>query len=99
MVPCSMPVGTALKPAASARRITSGRQRGGGNVDFAKRLGQQRVAHRAADDPRLLAGAVEHGQQILERRLLQPRGVEARQDLRHLVSPGTNRPSSIRAGT
>ena len=83
-----------LSPADHLRR-----QRGGGNVDFANRLGQHRVAHRAADHTRLLAAAVEHGQQVPERRLLQPRGVEATQDLRHLVSPGTNRPSSIRAGT
>ena len=60
MVPCSMPVGTGLKPAAVARRITSSRNRGGGDVEFVDRLAEQRVAHRAADHARLLAVAIEH---------------------------------------
>src|SRR5262245_33089850 len=75
------------------------RQRGRGHVDLADRLAEQRIAHRAADDARLLAGAVERGEQVAQRRLLEPWGIDATADLGHLVSPGTNRPSSVWAGT
>ncbi len=74
------------------------RMRGGGDVDVAERLAEQRIAHRAADHARLLAGAVERAEKIAKRRRSQPCGIEAAQDLRHLVSPGTNWPSSIWAG-
>ena len=83
-MPCSIPVGTALKPAA--------------NIDIAERLAEQRVAHRTADDARLLAGPVEHGQEIRQVARLQPCGIEPTQDLCHLVSPGTKWPSSMWAG-
>ena len=36
------------------------RDRGGGDVEFADRLAEQRIPHRAADHARLLAVAVEH---------------------------------------
>ena len=88
-VPCSMPVGTALKPAACSAAHHLGRQRGGGDVDVAERHAEQRVAHRAADDARLLAVAVEHGEQIRQAGRLQPFGIEPTRDLCHLVSPGT----------
>ena len=61
-VPCSMPVGTLLMPAALARRITSS-----GNAVVAISISptgivQQRVADRAADHARLLAVAIEQFQ-------------------------------------
>ena len=55
IVPCSMPVGTVLKPAASARRDRFLGQRRRRDVDIGDGLAEQRVAHRAAGDPRLLA--------------------------------------------
>ena len=73
-VPCSMPVGTGLKPAASSADHFR-RQRGGGDVDFADRHAEERIAHRAADHARLLAVAVEHGQQPRQRLLPQPSGI------------------------
>jgi hypothetical protein len=60
------------------------------------RLAQDGVAHRPADDTRLLAGRVEHGEEIAQRRLSQPGDVEAS---RQFVLPGTNWPSSMWAGT
>ena len=75
-------------------------QRRGGDVDVAVRLAEQRVAHRAADDARLLAVAVEHGEQPRKRPLAQPAGIEPARRFGHLVCPGTNTPSSsIWAGT
>ena len=50
------------------------RHGGGGDVDLADRLAEQRVAHRAADHARLLAVAVEHVEQPRQRALAQPRG-------------------------
>ncbi len=47
----------------------------GGDVEFADRLAEQRVAHRAADHARLLAVAVEHREQPRQRALAQPRGI------------------------
>src|SRR5262249_48036743 len=75
------------------------RQRGGGDVDVAVRLAAERVAHRAAAHAGLRAVAVKGGEKVAQRRLSQPCGVEAAPPLRHLVSPGTNWPSSIWAGT
>jgi hypothetical protein len=76
-----------------------GREHGGGDVDVAVRLADERIAHRAADDAGLLAIAVERGEKVAQRRLSQPRGIESAPRLRHFVSPGTNWPSSIWAGT
>ena len=42
---------------------------------------------------------IERGENIAQRRLSQPGGIEAAPRLRHFVSPGTNWPSSIWAGT
>src|SRR5262249_44661228 len=77
------------------------RQHGGGDVDVAVRLADERIAHPAADNAGLLAlaVAVERGAKVTQRRLSQPCGIEAAPPLRHLVSPGTNWPSSIWAGT
>ena len=63
-VPWSMPVGTALKPAACGAARHLGGQRRGRDVDIAVRQAEQRVAHRAADHARLLAVAVEHREQV-----------------------------------
>ena len=57
------------------------------------RQAEQRVANRAADDARLLAVAVEHGEQIGERLFLQQGKIG------HFVVPGTSLPSSMCAGT
>ena len=48
------------------------RQGGGGDVDVADRLAQQRIAHGAADHARLLAVAVEHVEQPGQRTFAQP---------------------------
>ena len=68
--------------------------RRGGDVDVAVRLAQQRVAHRAADDARLLAVAAEHGEELRERLLTQPSSIQPARRFGHLVCPGTNTPSS-----
>ena len=81
------------------------RHRGGGDVDLVRRQAEQRVAHRAADHARLLAVAVEHGEQPRQRAGGKPRLVElaigAAFVPRHylFVLPGTNLPFSICAGT
>ena len=67
MVPCSMPVGTGLKPAAATRLTTSS-----GTAVVATSISStvkpmQRVAHRAADHARLLAVAIEHAEQARQR--------------------------------
>ena len=69
-----------------------------GDIDVAVRFAEQRVAHGTADDASLLAARVEHCEQSGKRRLLQPFGLEVPRHVGHLVSPGTNWPSSIRAG-
>ncbi len=85
-----MPVGTGLKPAAVARRITSCGDRGGGDVEFMDRLAEQRVPHRAADHARLFAVAVEHLEQARQRAFAQPRGVfqATERRLAHRTSSG-----------
>ncbi len=94
-VPWSMPVGTALKPAAVGAAHHLLRQRRGGDVDVAMRQAEQRVAHRAADHARLLAVAVEHGEQGARAAVRRSHGgVEL-----HFVVPGTSLPFSICAGT
>jgi len=76
-----------------------GRGHGSGDIDVAVRLADESVAHRAADDAGFLAVALERGENAAQRRLSQPFGIEAAPSLRHFVSPGTNCPSSIWAGT
>ena len=71
-VPCSMPVGTGLKPAAAGAADHLVGNGGGGDIDLADRLAEQRVAHRAADHARLLAVAIEHREQPRQRALAQP---------------------------
>ena len=73
-----------------------------GDVDFLDQQSDQRVTHRAADRARLLAVAVEHGQQARQRAALKPGGIGKRargRTARHLTRPGTNFPFSICAGT
>ena len=76
-----------------------GREHRSGDIDVAVRLADEGVAHRAADDAGLLAVTLERGENVAQRRLSQPFGIEAAPLLRHFVSPGTNCPSSIWAGT
>ena len=101
-VPCSMPVGTGLKPAAVTRLTTSSGTAVVATSISAIGMPMQRIAHRAADHARLLAVAVEHAEQARQRARAQPRraGEPARGRAgRHLVCPGTNLPFSICAGT
>ena len=72
------------------------RLRRGGDVNIAVRLPKDGVTHRAADHTRLLAGSLERGEEVAQRRLSQPGNVEAS---RQFVLPGTNWPSSMWAGT
>ena len=74
------------------------RQRRGRDIDVAQRHAEQRVAHRAADDARLLAVAVERREQVRERGLAQP-GRRSLVDAGHFIVPGTSLPFSICAGT
>ena len=75
---------------------------GGGDVDFADRLAEQRIAHRAADHARLLAVAIEHREQPRQRALAQPgRVLEQQRRVAHRTTrPGMKLPcSSTWAGT
>ena len=97
-----MPVGTVLKPGRAVRALDDGLgQRGGGEIDLRDRPSEKRVAHRAADDARLLAVAVEDIQEAAERRaraagLPEPASVEA---LPSLEMSRTRAPFSICVGT
>ena len=76
-VPCSMPVGTALKPAASARRITSG-----GSAVVAMSIspsGSPSSALRTAPPTTRASSPARSStaSRSLERRFLQPCGIEA----------------------
>ena len=74
-----------------ARHDLGGR-RGRGDVDIARRRAEQHVAHRAADDARLLAAAV---QQLQHAPRAGPRQQRARVRRVHSILPGTSRPFSI----
>jgi hypothetical protein len=75
---------------------------GGGEVEIAGRLTEQKVAHRPADEPRLLAVGVEQRQGAGERWRLQ-RGEIGEPAVfereRHSKRPGTMTPFSRWAGT
>src|SRR5262249_48945472 len=101
----AVPAGRAVERGAARRRRADGgeagrldpadhfgREHGGGDVDVAVRLADERIAHRAADDAGLFAVTVERGEKVAQRRLSQPCGIEAAPRLRHFVSPGTNWP-------
>ena len=62
-VPCSIPVGTGLKPAAVTRFTTSSGTAVVATSISAIGISEQRVSHGAADHARLLAVAIEHRQQ------------------------------------
>src|SRR5262249_12526957 len=74
-------------------------QRGGGDVSITVRFTEERVTHRAADDSGLLALPVERSEDVAQRRLAQPCGIQPAACLRHFVPPGTKRPSSRWAET
>ena len=76
-----------------------GRQRRGRDVDVAMRDAEQRVAHRAADDARLLMVAVEQRKKLRKRPLAQPRRADPLVDAGHFTIPGMSLPFSICAGT
>ena len=101
-VPCATPVGAKPKPAALRARHHHLGRRGRGEIEIAGRLAQQQVAHRAADQPRLLAVAVEQRQRAasggrLQRRRDRRAGRRAAQA--HSNRPGTMTPFSRWAGT
>src|SRR5262249_7841850 len=76
------------------------RQRGGRDIDLARRQTEQRVAYRAADDARLLAVAIEHRQELRQRILRQPCPLAELYRVGHRrMAPGTNFPFSMCAGT
>src|SRR5690606_1853389 len=79
-------------PAAPDRLL---RQGGGGKVDIARRLAEQEVTHRAANDARLLAIAIERRQKAGQRGLSQETRDVASPVPGHLKRPGTRTPFSI----
>ena len=79
--------------------------RGGGReVEIERRLAEREIAHRAADEARLLAPAVERLERSRERALPERRQIlelsarQTRKD-RHSNRPGTRTPFSTCAGT
>ena len=94
-----MPVGISF----AARRRNAPhdvfRQRGCRHIDFGHRKPKQGVAHRAADDARFFAVAIEQLQQVGDFALSKPGGITQMRRVRHRVVPGTNLPPSICAGT
>ena len=80
------------------------RQRGGGEVEIADRRAEREVAHRAADQPRLFAVAVQRGERAGEPAGLEqatvgePPVAQAGQGA-HSIRPGTSTPFSTWAGT
>ena len=108
-MPCSIPVGTALKPASSARRVTSFGNGCRGEIDLRDRQAHQRVAHGAADDARLFTVAIERiehfrdvplAEQMLERGARPCVDAGRRHGFAAGASkpPGTRRPFSRCAG-
>ena len=77
-----------------------GRERGRGDVDVARRMPEQHVAHRPADHARLLAVTIERRQQLRQRTVPQPpRLAQARRFAHRFIAPGTNFPFSMCAGS
>src|SRR5262249_61808584 len=74
------------------------RQRRSRDIEVFQRLTEQRVADRAADNARLLALAIEHGEHAGERAVAKPGHVEAALCRGHFglgtVRPGTKLPFS-----
>jgi hypothetical protein len=99
--------GHRLEPCRFGAADHLGRQRRGGDVDLARMLAEKRVAHGPADRARLLAIAVEHGEEARQRPAREPgrlREVPVGAPgggiaLAHWVVPGTSLPFSICAGT
>ena len=69
------------------------------DIDIAMRDAEQRVAHRAADDARLLMIAVEKRKQLRKLALFEPGRTNPLIDAGHFTIPGTSLPFSICAGT
>ena len=94
-----MPVGTVFSPARFARALDDVRRRRGGEIDLDDRPVEKCVAHRTADDARLLAVSVEQSQHATERLAFQQcasRIVVEREG--HSKCPGTRTPFSICEG-
>ena len=94
-----MPVGIALPAGRLDAAHHLLRQRRRRHVDLVDRQIQQGVAHRAADDARFFAVAIEKREQARDLALLEPGRVAQMRVRRHRVVPGTNLPFSICAGT
>ena len=79
-------------------------RRGGREVEIDRRLTKRQIAHRAPDEPGLLALSVERFERSRERALpeqrqvLEPSVIETRKRV-HLNRPGTRIPFSTCAGT
>ena len=102
-VPCATPVSATLNPASRARRMTSSGRGGGREVEIDRRLAEREIAHRAADEPGLLALAVERFERSRERALLEERlilelSVRKTRKRDHSKRPGTSTPFSTCAG-
>ena len=105
-VPCSMPVGTVFEPDGRNAFHDLFRHGGRGDVNLRDRHAEQCVSHRAADDARLLAIAIEHIEKARQLRHLSSQAASpslrsVRPVLRrhYFVVPGTNLPFSMCAGT
>ena len=72
-MPCATPVRATLKPACSRAADDFVGRRGGREVEIDRRLAKREIAHRAADEPGLLALSVEHFERPGERALPQGR--------------------------
>jgi hypothetical protein len=87
----------------AARRLDAARDllrhSRGGDVDFADRELQQRIAYRAADHARFFAVAIEEREQARDLAVFKPGGIAKMQRAGHRVVCGTNLPPSICAGT
>ncbi len=79
------------------------RQRGGGEVEIADRFAEREVAHRAADQPRLFAFAVQRRERAgepagLEQATVGEAPVAQAGQGAHSIRPGTRTPFSTWAG-
>ncbi len=89
-----------FQPGPSRPRVDDGRRRRGGEIDFGHRPVEKRIAHGAADDPGLLAPAVQDRHQAAKARPFQQGGGTRMVDrMSHWKCPGTRTPFSMCDGT
>ena len=81
-VPCSMPVcRVATSSSDAAHHLVQ--QRRSRNIDLCDRKPQQRIAHRADDDARFLAVAVEQREPACNFAITEPSGIAQVRQARH----------------